>query len=343
MSSEQPEGRKSGYLRQGEGEALLLAVPPLAVVVLAQLLFELSAFDLVALGQEVAAHIGTLGPLDLPGRLEAADERTLWILSVFLNFCPGIALTIVAVIILSRSVHERGVRFFVPITLVLIVGGIGSFIYASASQSPLSGLFSFTYGSISAAPGFTEGFLGLAKLTVVLLNGLSIVAPVTALMAACSTLAPPREGVVADIKFLSSQVKSLKALVVIGSIYMVTGVVNLGVWLRWPAMMVDDEALAAQILNNALAMSVYWGGAFTVLIAAFYAPTMVALNKRAEAAITQLPDSTGGLTPKKFLEDHGLSLQVSKQLPQIAAVLAPLLAGPIGTAVIDLSKALPTG
>ena len=245
--------------------------------------------------------------------------------------------------ILCRSVSERGLRFFVPITVVLIIGGIGSFVYASANQSPLSGLFSFTYDSLSEVPGFTEDFLRVAKLAVVLLNGISIVAPVTALMAACSTLAPPRDGVAAGIKFLSGQVKSLKALVVVGSIYMVTGVLHLGVWLRWPAMMVEDEALAVQILDNALAMSVYWGGAFTVLIAAFYAPAMVALNKRAEAAIAQMPRSTGGLTPKKFLEDHGLSLQVSKQLPQIAAVLAPLLAGPIGSALVDLSKALPTG
>lgn len=341
MSSEQPGSPK--FLRQGEGEALLLAVPPLAVTVLAQLLFELSAFDLVVLGQEVAGHLRGLAQPDLAGRLEAADERTLWTLSAFLTFCPGIALTLVAVVILGRSVSERGLRLFVPITVVLIAGGIGSFLYAAVSQSPLSGLFSFTYGSLAAAPGFTEGFLRTAKLAVVLLNGLSIVAPVTALMAACSTLAPPRDGVAADIAFLSGQVKALKALVVLGSLYMVTGVVNLGVWLRWPAMLVQDEALATQILDNALAMSVYWGGAFTVLIAAFYAPAMVALNKRAEAAIVQTPDSTGGLTPKTFLEDHGLSLQVSKQLPQIAAVLAPLLAGPIGTAMIDLSKALPGG
>jgi hypothetical protein len=279
---------------------------------------------------------------DLAGRLALADDRVLWTLAVFLHLAAGLGLTTVAWIILCRSVSLRGLRYFVPIAVVLILGGVAGFALAAAARTPISGLFSFTHGSLAALPGLPGGFLAAARAEVVLLNVLSVVAPVSGLMAACSTLAPPRNGVAPDLNFLASQVKSLKALVVIGSIYMVTGVLHLGVWLRWPATLVDSAALATQIHDHAMAMSLYWGGAFSVLIAAFYVPAMVALNKRAGLVIAAtMEDSTGGLTPKKFLEDHGLSLNVSKQLPQIIAVLAPLLAGPIGAAVVDLAKALP--
>lgn len=341
--SEQDEGvLRRRFFRLGEGEALLLALPPLLVAVLAQVLFELNAFDLVALGQELAGRLQALTAVDLERKLALADDRAHWSLAVFLHLTSGLALTAVAVIILCRSVSLRGFRLFVPATLVLILAGSLSLGVAALAQTPLSGLFSFTYGSLGALPGLPEGFLIAVKIQVGLLNLLSVVAPITALMAACSTLAPPRAGVASDLAFLGGQVKSLKALVVLGSVYMVTGVVHLGVWLRWPAMLVGSEDMTALISDHAMAMSVYWGGAFTVLIAAFYAPAMVALNKRAEAVIAAMAkDSTGGLTPKKFLEEHGLSLQISKQLPQIAAVLAPLLAGPIGAAVVDLSKVIP--
>lgn len=342
MSDQGAQKRRFHYLREGEGIALLLAVPPLAVAVLAQLLFELSAYDLVALGEEVAGHLKTMAPPDLVGRLALADDRVLWTLAVFLHLSAGLGLTGIAVIVLGRSISLRGLRYFVPIGAVLILGGVAGFIVAATTKSPISGLFSFTYGSLSAMPGLPAGFLAAARVEVMLLNLLSVVAPVSGLMAACSTAAPPRNGVAPDLNFLGGQVKSLKALVVIGSLYMVTGVLHLGVWLRWPATLVDSEALAIQIHDHAMAMSLYWGGAFSVLIAAFYAPAMVVLNRRAGVVIAAtMKDSTGGLTPRQFLEDHGLSLNVSKQLPQIIAVLAPLLAGPIGTAVIDLAGVLP--
>ena len=326
------------FLREGEGVALLLAGPPLLVSVLAQGLFELTGFDIVGLGEAVAAQLGAPGSRALPAALAESETRVLWSLTLLLNLGSAITLTAVAVMILCRSVSERGLRLFVPTTVVLIVLGLASFVYAAQAQTPISGLFTFTYGSLEATGLFGGFFLGAVKFFVVLLNVLSIVAPVSALMAACSTLAPPRDGGPGDVAFLGGQARFLKTLVVLGSVYMVAGVLHLGVWLSWPATFVGDAELAGQIRSYARSMSIYWGGAFTVLIAAFYVPALVVLRRRAEAAIARLPDSTGGLTPEKFLADHGLSLAVSQQLPQIVAVLAPLLAGPLGSAVADFSK-----
>lgn len=325
-------------MRGGEDVALLLAVPPLIVSTLAQVVFEFSGFDLLRLGEAVAARVDMAGSLSLPVELAESETRILWGLAVLLNLLTAIALTAIAVVILRRSISVRGLRLFVPTGLILIVAGVGSFAYAAEARTPISGLFFFTFGSLQAVGLFTSGFLTTVQALVTLLNVLSIVAPVTALMAACSTLAPPRDGGPGSVAFLGSQVRSLKALTVIGSAYMVAGVLHLGVWVSWPATFVPDPDLAKEIESYARAMSIYWGGSFTVLIAAFYVPALVVLRERAEAVIERAPGSTGGLTAEKLLEDHGLSLSLGRQLPQIAAVLAPLFAGPIGSAVADISK-----
>ena len=332
--------RLFGLLRRGEGDALLLALPPLLVSTLAQVLFEISAFDTVTLGQAVAEAVRGVTMPDLEAQLSEYETRILWALAVFLNLAAALALTVVAVIILRRSVSLRGLRLFVPIGLLLVAGGIASLVVASHLETPISGLFSFTYDSLVASGLFSAFFLDTAKFLVTFLNVLTVVAPMSALMAACSTLAPPRDGGPGDVAFLGGQVRMLKALVVLGSVYMVAGVLHLGVWLSWPAILVGADGLAGQVQSFATSMTLYWGGSFTVLIAAFYVPALIVLRQRAQAVIARDTSKTGGLTPEKLLADNGLSLSIGKQLPQIAAVLAPLFAGPIGSAVAELSGAV---
>ena len=338
MSDARP--KRLGILRQGEDDALLLAVPPLLVAFLSQVLFEVTGYDIVPLGHELAEGLRGVTMPDLPAQLSEHETRVLWTLAVFLNLASAVALTAVAVLILQRSVSLRGLRLFVPVGLLLVVGGLASLLYYAYAETPISGLYSFTYDSLEASGLFGAGFLFAVKFLVVLLNMLTIVAPMTAMMAACSTLAPPRDGGPGDVAFLGGQVRFLKALVVLGSVYMVAGVLHLGVWLSWPAILVQGPDLAGQVQSFAKAMSIYWGGTSTVLIASFYVPALIVLRRRAEAALERSEALRGTLTPEQFLESHGLSLSMTKQLPQIAAVLAPLFAGPIGSAVAELSGAV---
>ena len=322
----------SKRLRPGEGEALLLAVPPLAVFGVSQWLFESAGFDIVALGYQMVEVVRDMPSVPAAVGLAGLETRLLWALAAFINLAAAVALTSVAVIILVRSVSMRGLRLFVPIGFVLIALGIGSYFYAMHAETPIAGIFSFTFDTLAASGALDPTFLLVVKFVVVLLNLMTMVAPMSAMMAACSTLAPPRDGGPGDVAFLGGQVRSLKALVVLGSTYMVAGILHLGVWLAWPSNLIAGDPDAVQIIGFAKAVTIYWGGCFTVLIAAFYAPAMIVLRQRAQAVIARSPEDTGGLTPEKFLEDHGLSLSLAKQLPQIGAVLAPLIAGPIGTA-----------
>lgn len=324
----------------GERQALLLVVPPLLVVVVSQTLFELVGYDLVALGAAVESAVRAAPPSVLEARLADMETRLIWALSSFVSLVAAVALTTVAVVILARSVSMRGLRLFVPISLALILLGMLSYYYAIQAETPIAGLFRFPYGNLEAAR-LDPDFLAVVRTVLITLNLFSMIAPLSAMMAACSTLAPPRDGGPGDVIFLGGQVRFLKSLAVLGSIYMVTGVLNMGIWLAWPAALIAADPVAAQVESLAGSISIYWGGCFTVLIASFYAPAMIVLRERAEAVLAASPTATGGLTPEKFLEDHGLSLSLGKQLPQIGAVLAPLLAGPLGSAIAGLAQAVP--
>ena len=339
--TDEATSQATSRLRPGEGEALLLAVPPLAVFGVSQWLFESAGFDIVALGYQMSEVVRDMPSVPEAVGLAGLETRLLWAVAAFINLAAAFALTSVAVIILVRSVSMRGLRLFVPVGLVLITLGIASYFYAMHADTPISGIFSFTYDTLAASGALEPGFLLVVKFVVVLLNLMTMVAPMSAMMAACSTLAPTRDGGPGDVAFLGGQVRALKVLVVLGSTYMFAGVLHMGVWLAWPSNLIAGDPNADQIVGFAKAVTIYWGGCFTVLIASFYAPAMLVLRQRAQAVIARSPADTGGLTPEKFLEDHGLSLSVAKQLPQIGAVLAPLIAGPIGTAVADIAKAAP--
>lgn len=332
-----------GYLREGEREALLIALPPVLVAALSQMLFDLNAGDLMPLVDAVRIAVASLEAPDLRTLLKASEARSIWNLALLLNLCASAVLVAVACVILWRSVSIRGLRLFLPAAILLSALGLGWLAYAAESGRPIGGIFALTYDSLMASPLYDPSFVSGVYFQVNLLNVFSIVSPVMALMAACSTLAPPKEGGSGDITFLAGQVRFLRALLLLGSCYMVAGVLHMAVWLGWPASLVTDPALAQVLIDQSMAITLFWGGGGTVLIASFYAPALIVLSKRAELAIARDQTGTGGKTPQAFLEEHGLSLSIRKQLPEILVVLAPLLAGPVGSGLADLAGVLPTG
>lgn len=335
-------GPRNGYSREGEREALLLAQPPLLVAMLSQLLFDLNAGDILRISESVVAAVAAVDGTDLITRLRASEARSMWNLALMLNLSAAVVLTTVACVTLWRSVSMRGLRLFVPTGVCLVVLGLGWLAYASQAGRPIGGIFAITYESLMASPLYDPNFASGVYLQVNVLNIFSIVAPVAALMAACSTLAPPKDGGSGDLAFLGGQARSLRTLMILGSCYMVAGVLHMAVWLGWPASLVMEPGLSKVLLDQAMAITLFWGGGSTVLIAAFYAPALIVLSKRAELVLARNPEGAGGKSPKTFLEEHGLSLSFGKQLPEFMVVIAPLLAGPVGSGLADLAGVLPT-
>jgi hypothetical protein len=77
----------------------------------------------------------------------------------------------------------------------------------------------------------------------------------------------------------------------------------------------------------AVAVTLFWGAVFTLMIASFYLPMGMRLAELAEGVMDDLGVDVG--ERRQWLAARGLSFEPSQQLPQIAAVAAPLAAGPV--------------
>jgi hypothetical protein len=126
-----------------------------------------------------------------------------------------------------------------------------------------------------------------------------------------------------------------------GSAILVTGILHMGSWLRWPAALVGDAAAQHGIMGVSLAVTLFWGTTFSLVLIASYAPPAAILARRARAQWAMGPSAQQIEHTDVWLRERGFFVGLSDELPQIAVILAPLLAGPLGalvTASIDASK-----
>ena len=151
-----------------------------------------------------------------------------------------------------------------------------------------------------------------------------------------------RERKKAEVDLIANQMRQLKMFIGIVSTLLVSGVLHMIVWLHWPTFLIVDNQLAQQVEEFSEAMSLFWGAAFSLLIAAFYIPAAWSLSKRAKMVIAeQIGDDME--VQDCLLQKHRISLAPLQQVPQMIAMLAPLLAGPVGSTFEKLTKPLGGG
>jgi hypothetical protein len=135
--------------------------------------------------------------------------------------------------------------------------------------------------------------------------------------------------------------KRLKDVLTAASAILVSGILHMGAWLRWPAALVADKAGQEAVLGTALAITLFWGVTFTLMLVATYLPAALVLAKQAEALLLDGPSETADPEPEQWLKDHGLFLSLQDHFPQFGLILAPLLASPLSSLLI--SPLSPTG
>lgn len=330
----------TGRLRESEIKSLWLVFPPILVMLLAGLIFEFSAFDLVGLSGQLDALLRGAPERDTAAILGESRARLLWSTAVLLSTFTGLALVIAAIAVMRRCLAGVALRLYLLLGLVLAAVNTLQLLLGGMMESGTSAIFSFTYDSLVRSGQFEADRLLALRVVMYGLNGLSAIAPSLAFLAACSTLVEAPGGTSDLLDHLKARMRGLKMLLNLGSALLVVGVLHMTAWLRWPAVLVAEPAVAAEIEGLALAITLFWGAAFTLLIVAFYVPASFILGRRAEAAIAAAPEKAGGLEVEEWLKRHGLSIAPTQQLPQMAVMLAPLLAGPLGSALGAFSNPL---
>jgi hypothetical protein len=105
--------------------------------------------------------------------------------------------------------------------------------------------------------------------------------------------------------------------------------------------LVAEKSAQDAVLGAALAITLFWGVTFTLMLVSTYLPAALLLAKRAQALLQENPSPQPVLEPEEWLKDHGLFLSLQDHFPQFGLMLAPLLASPLSSLL--LAPLTPTG
>lgn len=325
-------GARSEPLQRHELGCFAPAAAPLLVLLIASTLFEFVAFDLSATGRAILPYLPEPGVWRIETRLREAEARLVWGTTALIYLVVFLGCLLAFAAATHRSVAGPCLRRFLVVGALIAAAGIAQLVVSARTETSLSAIFFFTFRSLATAHVFPPFPLGAISTLVAVINVFAVVVPVVAIMTGCCILAPPSGGVPAsgELRRIRRLLREYRELLNFGSALLVVGVLHMYAWLRWPAAMIEDEAIRSLVEKQALGASLYWGANFTLMIAAFYIPVTVWLSRKALAGIPSSLRENPEFDAGEWLKERGLTLSPAAKLPQILVMLAPLLAGPFG-------------
>ena len=335
--------------RTSDYRFLLLMIPSLFILVLAAGLFEFSSNITVDNFHNLTSRLmhraseASKETFDPTHFLVEVKSRYIWLTTVVVALVAGLYAFIVCGMIIYQS-HPKP-RLLVVTAVGVFFASLGlAFIWALDETHALyRAIFSFSYDNLrQAGPQRISGdLLRYVMIVVSIVNVQALVVPVVALLAACSTLAPPADGDRPKPELYALQMKRLKEVLTAASAILVGGVLHMGAWLRWPAALIADKDAHEALLGAALAITLFWGVTFTLMLVSTYLPAALLLANRAQALLQERPANQSVPEPEQWLKDHGLFLSLQDHFPQFGLMLAPLLASPLSSLLF--APLTPTG
>lgn len=307
---------------------LIVGLPAIFVLVVATSLFESSAAGGLEYSNMIRSASGWLS-VGWERVLEEARARFMWFACVVLDlFISGFAVVYCGWMI-SRCLGGRRLAVVCAAAAILIAGGICFLRHQASEELALNRIvFAFTYDSLVYSGRYTQPFLRQVLAIISTVNVFGIVAPVFALLAMCSSLGPRPRSSPDDLDWLPKQSRRLKETLNVSAALMVAGILHMGAWLRWPASLLGTREMRTAVVDLVLSVTLFWGVALTCIIVVTYLPVASLLRARALRALEGHQEITDA---GRWLSENGLEISPAKQLPQVAAMLAPLIAGPLSS------------
>ena len=320
---------------------LAYAAAPVAVLVAALLVFETSAQLDADFTATIHQHILVQQPAGLPHNFAELRARYFWFAGAVLDLViSGYAVGFCGWFLVRHLDRER-LRGVLLVGAVLAVLGIGYTGLATLTENtlfrvvyalPFRALESHQQAGNPVGPSLLSAVKGM----IAVINLLAVVAPLATVLATCSVMAPAPPGQVLDLPALSRRVRLLNDVLSVGSGLLVAGILHMAVWLHWTAALLSDAEMRKGMEGLALAITTYWGATFSLMIVTAYVPTATRLHSLALTWIEGHPQASAD-PPKKSLEAHDLDTAPARRLPQVAMMLAPLIAGPISSLLAGMS------
>ncbi len=312
---------------------LLLIVPPLFVYLVAGILFDLSfTTHITKLPSTIGAHIASQDISQLTFNLLEMKARYIWFATTVINLIVCLYAAVLCGTIIYRSHTGRRLITVKIIGSLLILLGIFSLTYSAMARNAMFELiYNFSFSTLKATGFYTADFLSRIDILLAISNSLAVIVPCIVLLAASSTLAPSQEKDGDELAHLTSQMRHLKGILNAVSALLVSGILQMSAWLRWPSGLLNEASEQAALSGAVLAITMYWGASFTLMLITTYGPAASYLSSRARNFAEQAYQAGTIQDSERWLHDNHFSITLGEQLPQISVILGPLLAGPIGS------------
>ncbi len=260
--------------------------------------------------------------------LREIPARLSWLSLAFLYIVVQIAVIVRCFWHLWKT-YQCG--WAVPLIFAIVLSGLLSgkmvFIFYLGSSVFGTGVYGYTMDVLERVPIYQESFITMVKAVMFFINVASIIGMVAILSVAMSLLGKTGEQYKFTIDVCLNKMHSLRQVMMLGTLFLVTGVLHMGAWLRWPASLVNDPALQTAFHAVAASVSGYWGLVFsTFAVFLFLLPASI-LKKVIYHRINNDPEISDC---NKWLQSNGVEIDPLKYFQRIAFVLAPMIAAPVG-------------
>lgn len=244
----------------------------------------------------------------------------LFLLMIYLSVC--VFAFVVGCYVIWKSLAHANVKPTYGVICVIAVSiGVGVFLYCNP-QYYLRIFMPLIEGTIKSDLPATRNLL-------VLVNSFGFSTALLLSLASSAALYPRNASTYPEgLKQIATQMKHLRLVLYVGTFMLVSGVLLIRSVYQWSLAfgLRDAEAVKAAEGFFSVLLAVE-GGYFTLLLAAVYIPAAFILRHRADL-LSGLPQEEE--EKEKELQNHNLSFSFMQSLPRIAAILGPLLAGPVG-------------
>ena len=255
-----------------------------------------------------------------PARVSAYVARASWTLinGVHLLACLLAIITAAFVIDHALSDYDPKVRW----TVILITVAAALDISLGVSLWSINDIFSPAQQLHRATIG--DALPGIGKFNR-FAEALSLTAALSLAVAGCAILWQRDPNTGQDAESLKRRMNLLKPVLYVGAVAFVLAVLRLSATHSWALSYLPSENELGKAFNS-LTMGIVgtMGTTYTLFIAGVYLPTFLILRSRLKEVDPALPDTTGWM----------------QLLTRVMALIGPLLAGPLGAALIALVKSL---
>ena len=314
---------------------LLLMMPPLMVVCLAQGLFDRTFVD-AKLVDSVSHLISAEFENFNQQIVREGRARYVWLTTVVLTLVASVFAISYCGLIIIRAYGRQRRR----VDLFLIIGLCAAGVACSAFSVVTGGasmkqVFDLTFRALEQSNELiAESFLRDIGLVLMIINALAFFAPFVAVFAGCCCLAPAPEGRRGDPVYVAERMKDLRGFLNAGSALLVAGILHMAAWLHWPASMVATDQARDGIRDLAMAISTYWGTTYSLGIVVIFIPAATILRAR---TVRLLKEEAAVQNPAQWMQEHGFVTSPAGHLRQLGVMFAPLLAAPLSQTLAQAS------